>query len=136
MILLCAESCLLFVALKDFNPTAPAGRLVDQFFHHPWHGLHFWDLVQPAFMFMAGAALYISYSRKLEKGITWQTNFRHVLIRSLKLLICGVALHCVYAGKPVWELWNVLSQLAFTTLLAYLIIQWPESWQIAFSPSI
>jgi predicted acyltransferase len=42
--------------------------LIDQFFHHPWHGLRFWDLVQPAFMFMAGAAMYISYSRKLEKG--------------------------------------------------------------------
>ena len=133
MILLCAESCLLFVALKDLNPAPPVGSLVDQFFHHPWHGLHFWDLVQPAFMFMAGAALYISYSRKLEKGITWKKNLRHILIRSLKLLACGVGLHCVYAGKPVWELWNVLSQLAFTTLVAYLIIPWSVSWQITFS---
>ncbi len=133
MILLCAESCAVYVALKNLELAAPAAYFVDQFFHHPWHGLRFWDLVQPAFMFMAGAALYISYSRKLEKGTSWAGNFNHILLRSFKLLLCGVALHCVYAGKPVWELWNVLTQLAFTTLVAYLIINRSSAWQITFS---
>ncbi|GAA4313285.1 DUF5009 domain-containing protein [Mucilaginibacter gynuensis] len=136
MILLCAESCMLFEALKHLEPVQPAALLVDQFFHHPWHGLHFWDLVQPAFMFMAGAAMYISYSRKLDKGISWQTNFKHVLWRSLKLFICGTALHCVYAGKPVWELWNVLTQLSFTSIVAYLIINRSYSWQLVFSVAL
>jgi predicted acyltransferase len=90
-------------------------------------------LVQPAFMFMAGTAMYISYSRKLAKGQSWGANLKHVLIRSLKLFICGVALHCFYAGKPVWELWNVLTQLAFTTVVAYLIIYKSYTWQFVFS---
>ncbi|WP_448635496.1 heparan-alpha-glucosaminide N-acetyltransferase domain-containing protein [Pedobacter panaciterrae] len=72
MFLLCAESCHLYGALKGLNPVQPAAILIEQFFHHPWHGLRFWDLVQLAFMFMAGAAMYISYSRKLEKGSTWK----------------------------------------------------------------
>jgi predicted acyltransferase len=133
MILLCGESCALYEAIKHIDPAQPMGGLITQFFHHPWHGLHFWDLVQPAFMFMAGAAMYISYSRKLEKGQTWQANLPHILLRSLKLFICGVALHCVYAGKPVWELWNVLTQLSFTTIVAYLIIQRSYTWQLVFS---
>ena len=133
MILLCAESCLLYVSLQHLNPAWPASELVDQFFHHPWHGLRFWDLVQPAFMFMAGAAMYISYSRKLAKGSSWAQNWNHILIRSLKLFLCGVGLHCIYAGKPVWELWNVLTQLAFTSILAYLIIQKSQVWQLSFS---
>src|SRR5690606_41903813 len=33
----------------------------------------------------------------------------------------------------VWELWNVLTQLAATTLIAYLIIRWPARWQLLFS---
>ncbi|WP_449437488.1 hypothetical protein [Pedobacter steynii] len=74
MLLLCAESCHLYGALKSLNLVQPVAMLVEQFFHHPWHGLRFWDLVQPAFMFMAGAAMYISYSRKLEKGSTWEKN--------------------------------------------------------------
>lgn len=133
MILLCGESCMLYQAITHIDPAQPMGGLIIQFFHHPWHGLHFWDLVQPAFMFMAGAAMYISYSRKLDKGQSWQANLPHILLRSLKLFICGVALHCFYAGKPVWELWNVLTQLSFTTLVAYLIIGRSYTWQLVFT---
>nr|WP_068891784.1 DUF5009 domain-containing protein [Pedobacter panaciterrae] len=133
MILLCAESCMLYEAIKHIDPTHSGTGLISQFFHHPWHGLHFWDLVQPAFMFMAGTAMYISYHRKLTKGQGWSGNFKHIIIRSVKLFICGVALHCIYAGKPVWELWNVLTQLSFTIVLAYLIINKSYAWQFAFS---
>lgn len=133
MLLLCAESCAVYVALNKLQPVQPFAGIVNQFFHHPWHGLRFWDLVQPAFMFMAGAAMYLSYSRKLAKGISWGSNLPHVLWRSAKLFICGVALHCVYQGELVWELWNVLTQLAFTTIAAYLIIKAPFVWQLSVS---
>ncbi len=123
MILLAGESCRLYESFHDLDLPAPAALFVSQFFHHPWHGLRFWDLVQPAFMTMAGAALYISYYAKLQKGISWERNFKHVALRCLKLFIAGTALHCVYAGKLVWELWNVLTQLSVTTLIAYLIIR-------------
>src|SRR3954470_6576339 len=86
MLLLCAGSCGLYASIKHLNPAEPPG-LIDQFFHHPWHGLRFWDLVQPAFMFMAGTAMYISYYQKQEKYITWEKNLPHVLLRSLKLFI-------------------------------------------------
>lgn len=133
MVLLAAESCALYESLNDATANTFAHPLLQQFFHHPWHGLRFWDLVQPAFMTMAGTAMYISYFYKLQKGIGWQQNFRHILIRCLKLFIFGTALHCVYAGKLVWELWNVLTQLSFTTLIAYCIIQRPLVFQIAVS---
>src|SRR4026207_553448 len=62
MILLAGESCLLYVSLRDLQPNGTSAFLVDQIFqHHPWNGLHMWDLIQPAFMLMAGTALYISY---------------------------------------------------------------------------
>jgi predicted acyltransferase len=133
MILLAAESCMLYESLYQLQPTGAAGLLVAQFFHHPWHGLRFWDLVQPSFMTIAGAALYISYYNKTQKGITWQHNFKHIAIRSIKLFICGTALHCIYAGKLVWELWNVLTQLSFTTIIAYIIIRKPVVFQIVIS---
>ncbi|MGI4898444.1 MAG: heparan-alpha-glucosaminide N-acetyltransferase domain-containing protein, partial [Janthinobacterium lividum] len=133
MILLAGESCLLYTSLKNLYPTGFEGKLVDQFFHHPWHGLHFWDLVQPAFMTMAGTAMYISYQSKLAKGITWNNNLKHILIRSLKLFLLGTGLHCVYAGKLVWELWNVLTQLSITTLVAYLIINCSVRFQLGFT---
>jgi len=27
--------------------------------HHEWHGLHFWDLIQPFFMFIVGVAILL-----------------------------------------------------------------------------
>ena len=136
MILLAAESCLLYESLQYLQLPGIGGLIVLQFFHHPWHGLHFWDLVQPAFMMMAGSALFISYYNKTQKAITWHQNFKHIVIRCLKLFICGTALHCVYAGKLVWELWNVLTQLSFTTIIAYLIIRKSTIFQIIFSVAL
>ncbi len=136
MLLLAAESCMLYEYLEQLKPAGIAGALVQQFFHHPWHGLHFWDLVQPAFMTMAGAAMYISFYYKTQKGIGWQQNFKHIAVRCLKLFICGTALHCVYAGRLVWELWNILTQLAFTTIIAYLIIRRSAVFQIIFSVAL
>jgi predicted acyltransferase len=133
MILLAAESCLFYESLHEITKGSGSEVIVQQFFHHPWNGLRFWDLVQPAFMTMAGAALYISFSRKENKGISWRKNFPHILNRCFRLLLCGVALHCIYKGRLVWELWNVLSQLSVTTLIAYLIIKRPAIFQAAFS---
>ncbi len=133
MILLAAESCLLYESLQALHLPGALGTTVQQFFHHPWHGLRFWDLVQPAFMTMAGSAMFISYYFKTQKGVSWKSNFKHIAIRCLKLFICGTALHCVYAGKLVWELWNVLTQLSVTTLIAYLITRKSAAFQIIFS---
>ena len=134
MIFLAGESCLVYVALKDMSADVSYRQVVDFLFqHHKWNGLHLWDLIQPAFMLMAGSALYISYHNKLEKGVSWQENFKHVAIRCLKLFILGTAIHCVDKGHLVWELWNVLTQLSFTILIAYLIIRRSSSFQIAFS---
>ncbi len=133
MILLAGESCLVYESLHQLDLPNFLNSIVEQFFHHPWHGFRFWDLVQPAFMLMAGSAMYIAYHYKKEKGITWQQNFKHIFIRCLKLFICGTALHCVYAGKLVWELWNVLTQLSITTLIAYLIIGRSYTFQVVLS---
>ena len=133
MILLAGESCLVYENLRALHLGGAADGFINQFFHHPWHGLHFWDCVQPAFMLMAGAAMYISYQSKLKKGITWQQNFKHIAIRSVKLFLLGTGLHCVYAGKLVFELWNVLTQLSATTMIAYLIINRSFWFQVGFS---
>jgi predicted acyltransferase len=133
MILLAAESCLLYDSLHELELPGVFGGAVQQFFHHPWHGLRFWDLVQPSFMTMAGSAMFISYYYKTKKGVSWEQNFKHIAVRCFKLFLCGTALHCVYAGKLVWELWNVLTQLSVTTIIAYLIIRKPAGFQIIFS---
>ncbi len=133
MILLAAESTSLYSRLDKAAAGTWLQRVTEQFFHHDWHGLRFWDLIQPGFMTMAGSAMFLSFYFKQQKGITWQDNLPHILFRCLKLFLFGTALHCVYSGKMVWELWNVLTQLAFTTLIAYLIIRKSYLFQLIVS---
>ena len=130
MILLASEAAGLY---EHINETSFPKIIINQFFHHEWHGLRFWDLIQPSFMTMAGTALYLSYIKQESKGIGWSENLPKVAWRCVKLLACGVGLHCIYSGKLVWELWNVLSQLSVTTLIAYLIIKRSYSYQMVIS---
>ena len=134
MIFLGGESCRLYQYIRDLQPSESYKEAIDFLFeHHPWHGLHAWDLIQPAFMLMAGSSLYLSWHYKSLTGVTWQQNLNHVLIRCLKLFLLGTAIHCINSGRLVWELWNVLTQLSFTTLLAYLIIRKSMRFQLVVS---
>lgn len=108
-------------------------NIVLQFHHHSWNGLRFWDLIQPYFMFIVGVAMIYSISNRLKKGTTQIEITKHLLIRSIILFFFGVILHCGYAGKVVWELWNVLTQLAFTILIAYSIYKLRIRYQFAIS---
>ena len=36
--------------------------------HHEWHGLHFWDLIQPFFMFIVGVAIPFAVANRIKKG--------------------------------------------------------------------
>ncbi len=98
--------------------------------HHPWHGLHFWDLIQPFFMFIVGVSLPFSVSNRLKKGTSRSSIFRHVLQRSLLLLLFGWALYCIEPGRITWRFQNVLAQLSVTYFVAYLIMQKKPSIQI------
>lgn len=104
-----------------------------QFTHHPWNGLRFWDLVQPFFMFIVGVAMPFSFGRRWERGHSWGRTFQKALTRSFLLFLFGVGLHCIYAGELVFELWNVLTQLSFTYLVAFLIMRKSMRFQLTFS---
>ena len=109
------------------------GFLARQLTHHPWNGLYFWDLIQPFFMFIVGVAMPFSLAKRWDRGETWNQTFLHVLRRSVTLFFLGVMLHCFYANKLVWELWNVLTQLSVTYLVAFLLMKKSIRAQIIIS---
>ena len=133
MVLLVMESTRLFENLYEVSEGTIWGTLLTQFFHHPWHGLRFWDLVQPAFMFMAGVALAYSLTRQQASGMAWSESFLKTLKRSGWLFFWGVLDYAVRRNGLSFELWDVLTQLSFTTLVAFLIFRWSASAQIGFS---
>jgi predicted acyltransferase len=134
MFLLVAEGTHLWSVLVH-DPIA--GTIFEPFFqqfhHHPWNGLRFWDLVQPFFMFIVGVAMPFSYANRIKKGDERSKITRHIIQRCFILLAFGVGLHCGYKRELVWELWNVLSQLSMTILIAYFLMRYKWFTQILVS---
>ncbi len=134
MFLLVAEGTRLWsVLVQDPIAGTVFESFFQQFHHHQWNGLHFWDLVQPFFMFIVGVAMPFSYANRLKRGDSKTKITRHIVQRSFILLAFGVGLHCGYQRKLVWELWNVLSQLSVTILIAYFLMRYKWSAQIVVS---
>ena len=133
MVLLMLESTELYTYLNEYARGGAFSALMNQFDHHPWHGLHFWDLIQPGFMFIAGTALAFSLDKQQQKGVPWTVSFRKALKRSGWLFFWGVTDYAVRPGGLSFELWDVLTQLSFTLLVTFLIFRRPVLVQIAIS---
>lgn len=131
MTLLALESAGLYFNLSK-HTTGAAHVFMLQFDHHPWHGLRFWDLIQPGFMFIAGTAMAFSLSRQRQQGVSWGNSFKKTLKRSGWLFFWGVLDYAVRPKGLSFELWDVLTQLSFTTLVTFLIFRWPAYWQLIF----
>ncbi len=134
MFLLIGEFTHLFSYLTQTFPegSVPYDIFI-QFHHYPWHGLHFWDLVQPFFMFIVGVAIPFSVAKRIRLGQTNRELIRHAIQRSILLLILGWALYCINPGRITFRFQNVLAQLSVTYLIAFLIRNKSFRFQLIFS---
>jgi predicted acyltransferase len=133
MVLLMLESSRVYDHLSAGTKGSFLEPLINQFFHHPWHGLHFWDLIQPGFMFIAGVAMAYSIYKQKVNGVLWKTQAAKALRRSGWLFFWGVLDYAVRGDHLSFELWDVLTQLSFTMLVAFFIFNWRTRYQILFS---
>src|SRR5258705_7464545 len=110
MVLLMLESIHLYDQLFELSEGSSIQPFFLQFFHHPWNGLRFWDLIQPGFMFMAGTAMAYSLHKQASQGMTWKQSFRKILKRCFWLFFWGVLDYAIRPKGLSFELWDVLTQ--------------------------
>jgi predicted acyltransferase len=103
--------------------------IANQFEHMPWEWIAFWDLIQPAFMFMAGVALPFALASRMAKGATERQLFLHVAARSFRLILWSQVLGSIDLGRLHFQMINVLAQLGLTYFLAFLIMRLKFRWQ-------
>ncbi|MBC8005217.1 MAG: DUF5009 domain-containing protein [Verrucomicrobia bacterium] len=132
MFLLAGESTHIFSYFLDVDHSF-IHFLAQQFHHHDWHGLRFWDLIQPFFMFIVGVSIPFAVANRLKKGHSERLITLHAIKRSFILLFLGWAVYCIIAGKIVWQFQNVLAQLSVTYLIAFLIRNKSYLFQIIFT---
>src|SRR5207248_3023438 len=73
--------------------------IASQFDHKPWEWIAFWDLIQPAFMFMVGVAMPFALVMRRARGATNSELFRHVLWRSVRLILMSQILSSISRGS-------------------------------------
>ena len=132
MFMLAGEASSLFSYLRQSN-NGFLYFLGNQLEHHEWHGLHFWDLIQPFFMFIVGVSIPFAVAKRIKKGDSQSTILQHALKRSFLLLFFGWALYFIAAGTLVFRFQNVLAQLSITYLVAFLMRDKTVQFQILFS---
>ncbi len=133
MFLLMGESTLIYDHFLSAETNPLLHFLGTQLSHHEWHGLHFWDLIQPFFMFIVGVSIPFALAARKKKGDSDALIFRHAVKRSLMLLFFGWALYCIGPGRIVFRFQNVLAQLSVTYLVAFLIRNRSVAFQLVFT---
>jgi heparan-alpha-glucosaminide N-acetyltransferase len=106
------------------------GSLAAQFDHVPWVGTVFYDLIAPAFVFMVGMAMPFALARRTTEGATFRDNFRHVAVRSLRLLLWSQVLISIEAGRLHYQMHNILTHIAVAYFVCFLIMQWRLRYQV------
>jgi len=97
------------------------------FEHAEWVGGGYWDMIQPSFMFMVGAAMAYSYLKRREMGQLYGRMLLHAFTRSLILIFLGIFLISNGQRTTTWSPMNVLTQigLAYT----FLFMLWGRSFR-------
>jgi predicted acyltransferase len=113
----------LFHNLAKATGSSFFGVIANQLEHPEWNGFHFYDLIFPLFLFMAGVSTPYSIRRQLEKGKTKQQVLSRVVRRGLILVLLGIILNNGLQIQPISEMrfGSVLGRIGLAYLFANII---------------
>lgn len=110
-----AVRALAIAGMLMVNNHAYGARGAAQFHHVPWEGLRFSDTVFPAFLFIAGVSLALSYDRRGDQPPL--KFWTHLLSRVVALIAIGLVLNYYKYGVPL-RYPGVLQRIALASLIA------------------
>jgi predicted acyltransferase len=83
-------------ALRDLTGLAIFAQAANQMGHAVWNGFHFYDLIFPLFLFVAGVSLPFSMEKRKANGERKSKIYRHIFVRMITLVIFGIIFNSLY----------------------------------------
>lgn len=80
----------IFVGLATLTGWPIFKLWAEQLEHVPWHGFHFYDMIFPLFLFIAGISFPFSYAKRVANNESRSSIYRHVISRGLILVLLGI----------------------------------------------
>ena len=113
----------IFHALFKATGSSFWGAISEELTHPAWNGFHFYDLIFPLFLFMAGVATPYSSGRELEKGKSKKQVMLRVIKRGLLLVLLGIIANNGFVIKPFAEIRfaSVLGRIGLAYMFATII---------------
>jgi predicted acyltransferase len=115
------------------------GSVSTQFTHPSWNGFHFYDLIFPLFIFLAGVSTPYSIGSALADGKTKQQLLLRVIKRGLILVLLGLVYNNGLQLRPLADIRfsSVLGRIGIAYMLANIIYLYgKEKWQIIWFASL
>lgn len=81
----------IFIGLASLTGWPVFKWCAEQLEHVPWHGFHFYDMIFPLFLFIAGISFPFSYAKRIASGESRNRIYRHVFLRGFLLVLLGIA---------------------------------------------
>src|SRR5205807_5133841 len=101
----------LVAALNKMSRTGTTSFLADQLEHAEWAGFHFYDLIFPLFVFLAGVSLVFSLTRTTQEFGRGEA-LKRVARRGLLLFVIGILYSGGFSrGWPDMRLMGVLNRI-------------------------
>ena len=99
------------------------GAISNQFTHPDWNGFHFYDLIFPLFLFIAGVATPYSVGRELQNGKSKKQVLWRVVRRGLILVLLGIIYNNGLELRPLAEIrfGSVLGRIGLAYMFANII---------------
>lgn len=113
----------IFRKIADVCKTPFWQTISDQLEHPAWNGFHFYDLIFPLFLFLAGVATPYSVGRDLEKGIDKNKLLYRAIRRGLILVVLGLIYNNHLQIRPLAEVrfGSVLGRIGLAYMFANII---------------
>jgi predicted acyltransferase len=106
----------IFIGLASLTGWPVFKLWAGQLEHVPWHGFHFYDMIFPLFLFIAGISFPFSVAKRQAANESRKLLYRHVMMRGLILVILGI----LYNNAVRFDLNN----LRYGSVLGHIGLAW------------
>jgi predicted acyltransferase len=121
MFLMLAEAMRLWTVHTAFPSSAFWSMVAFHTEHVEWQGCSLHDLIQPAFSFLAGAALPYSIAARSARGESFGRMLAHAAWRSVVLILLGIFLRSLGDQQTYWTFEDTLTQIGLGYTVVFLV---------------
>jgi len=102
--------------------------------HVQWHGFHFYDMIFPLFLFIAGISFPYSMAKRTANNESRKSIYKHVILRGLILVFLGILYNnAVRFNLGELRYGSVLGRIGLAWMFAALIFMNTKlSWRIVW----